>query len=530
MECKRCTKKIDELEMYCEECKKVLRKETELNELILENQKLNELEKTIEVENISDIKDDVKEIETTKEDTKEIKTEENIKRSKEEDEIIDEFEKINKPNKKKIIIIVSIVLVLLISLIISLVLIFNKKEDEEIITIDYKKVINEYGDSVKNTLKKYLEDSEEIPSWSTIIDLNKYDKYNVECKTHKLYKDGNIYLNNCKVDNKKVKYSYGEKQKEAGRELNFYKITGNGVYYSSKQEGTSELVGSITCETDKCKEIFIFEQYAIIFEKEKYYLYDYVNNTMEFGPFDINNKEESILTLENKLYGIIYYENNIKNIYSIESSKTLKNIKGDLLTDTLDLNPAMIYKYGYAIFLNNNIYEFINLNSGNISYSIDGELNSFIEDKNNNIVYITTRNKNNKKITIYNSNGKKLFDGKEFNYMNLSNNNLIVADDNSFYIYDSKLKLKLNSKEYEKVLKIYDDFAIVIDNGYLEIVDMNDNILATFDLEWDSTKYTLNYDLSGKDNNKIYLSVYDVINNKTYKYSYLLSTKEIVVE
>ena len=525
MECKRCTKKIDEFEKYCEDCKKILRKEIELDELIIENQKLNELEKTIEVETIADIKEEVKEIVNLKEDTKEIKVEDNLKKSSEEDETLKEFEEINKPNKKKIIIIVSIVLVILISVIISLILIFTKQEEKEVVEINYKEIINEYGDSLKNSLNEYLEDNEEIPSWSSIVNSIDYDKYEVECKIHKLYKDGNIYLNDCKVDNKKVKYSYGEEQEEIGKELTIYKITSDNIYYSFKQEGTSEVAGTITCETEECEVTYAFEKYAIILENNKYYLYDYENNSMEFGPFSIKHGEEVILAFKNKLYGIIYNENDNKNIYSIEANKVLKNIDGVVLTSSLKLNPAIIYEYGYVIFENEGTYDFVNLNSGNVSYSINGELNSFIEDKKNNIVYITTYNEDNKKITIYNSNGKKLFDGKEFNNIILTNNNLIVSDDNSYYVYDSKLKLKLKSKEYNNILNIYDNFIIVVDNGYLEIVDINDKILATYDLVWENT-YEFNNMLSGTDNEKIHLTIQDTVNDAVYKYYYNYSTKE----
>lgn len=529
MECKRCTKKIDEFETYCEECKKVLNNEKEYNELVDQNKKLNELEATIEIETITDLKDDIKENIDIKEDTKEIKVEENLKRSTED---MEEFKDINKNNKKKIILIISVILVVITLIIIAIILIFNKeKNKEEVINVDYKKIINQYGDSIKDSLNEYLKDNEEVPSWSTISDLVKYDEYKIECKIHKLYKDGNIYLNDCKVDNKKVKYSYGEEQEEIiGKEITIYKINNENNYisYDDEASANSEVVGMVTCKEEECEVINIYEKYVIVKEDNKHYLYDYENNTMEFGPFDIfNSFEDLILAHNNKLYGIIYSENNSKNIYSIEASKTLKNIQGVLLDSSLGLDTTMMYKYGYAIFKNNNVYEFINLNTGNVSYSITGTLNSFIEDTANNIVYITTYNSNNKKITIYNSNGKKLFDGKEFNYIRLFDNNIVVSDDNRYYIYDSKLKLKLTSKEYNNILSIYDDFIVVIDNEYLQIVNLEDQILATYDLKWDST-YTFNTMLSGKtsvDNQDIIYIVVET-SSESYRYYYIPSTKE----
>ena len=48
-----------------------------------------------------------------------------------------------------------------------------------------------------------------------------------------------------------------------------------------------------------------------------------------------------------------------------------------------------MYKYNYAVFVNNNKYEFVNLKTGNISYTISGTLNTFIEDATKNLVYMT---------------------------------------------------------------------------------------------------------------------------------------------
>ena len=517
MECKRCTKKIDDLEIYCEDCKKILNKE--LDELIDENKKLNELEATIEIETIHDLKDDLKEIVDIKEDTKEINVEENLN-------------EVKKDNKNKIIIIISIISILLVILIVALVLIFNTKEEKEKKPIvDYEKVINEYGILVEYTLENYLNENEELPSWEVINNLIKYDKYNVICSTHKLYKDGNIYLDNCKVDNKKVKYSYGKEQEEIiGKEITIYKIDSGDNYFSYDDEvkSNSEMVGTITCKTEDCEVINAYEKYVIIKENDKNYLYNYENNILEFGPFEFNNtKEDSLLIYNNKLYGIIYNENNIKKIYSIEALKSLENIEGDLLHSLVNLNPTIMYKYGYAIFENNGTYEFVNLNTGNVSYSIKGTLNSFIEDSNNNIVYITTQNKDNKKITIYNSNGKKLFDGKEFSHIRLVNNNLIVANNTNYYVYDSKLKLKLTSKDYDNILSLYDDFIVVIDNDNLEIVDLEDKVLATYDLKWDST-YTFNTMLSGKFNvdNKDIIYLVIETDKDSFRYYYIPDTKE----
>lgn len=524
MKCKNCGNEIDELEIYCGQCKELLKKEKQLEKLIDENKKLNELEATIEMENLDELVNLKLETSSLKDELKDI-----VK--------IDEEElNLNKDdsNKKTIIITTSIIATILISILVIIFIILSKTKNEvveETETINYEKIINEYGKSVNLAVSNYLKEKEEIPSWFIISDLVDYEDHEIVCSVHNIYKDGNIYLNNCKVDGTKVNYAYGEENEEIeGKKINIYKMDyeDNRSTYSDKEEG--EIVGTITCNTEKCEYINAYEKYVLIKEDNEYYIYDYENSSMEFGPFNIfnDNYENNILSYENSVYGILYEKEGNKNIYNISTDKILKNIKGELLTSITNFKPNIIYKYGYAIFTSDNENNFVNLNTGNVSYTIEGEINSFIEHSTKDLVYITTYNSLNSKITIYNSNGKQLFSGKEFNDIRLLNNNIIVSNDTNFYVYDSDLKLKVTSKKYEKILGLYDDFIVLVDSGYLEIVDLEDNILATYDLKWDSSEYIFNNMLSGKttENNKdvIYLIVEN--NGKTLKYYYIFDTKE----
>lgn len=513
MYCRRCNKKIDEEKIYCSVCDELINRIKEFDKLVDENKKLNELESTIEIENLDKLVEEKIEEDVLKEELKDI-----VKIDKEETKVS------KKKNKKTLIIIISI-MVLIIAFITILFFVLNKdNSSKKIEKIDYEKVINEYGDSVNIAILDYLKENKKIPSWELISDLIKYDKYDVDCNIHDIYKDGNIYLDKCTVDNETVKYSYGDKQEVLGKEINIYEDKSS---YNNEEEGN--LIGTITCETEDCEYISAYEKYVLVKEEEKYYIYDYENNSNLFGPFDYI--ENNILSYENILYAVLYEENGVKNLYTPNTNKTFKNIEGNLLEPSVNFNPEIMYKYGYVIFNNNGNKEFVNLKTGNVSYSINGNLNSFIEDTSKNLVYMTTYNPSNSKITIYNSTGKKLFDGKEFNDMRILDNNIILSTNSNYYIYDSNLKLELTSKDYDKVLGLYNEFVVVVDNSYLEILDLEDNILATFDLKWDSS-YTLNNMLSGKvkENNKdiIYLIVES--KNKTLKYYYNINTKEYGVK
>lgn len=519
MECKKCGKSISEFEIYCDDCKELLKKEKELDKLIIENKELNKLEITKEVDTLHNFKDEQKETPSNlKEELKDLVNIEEIESSLKEND-----------NKKTIIIIFSIIgLITLIALIVLLVL-FNKQKTEEIIEeekINYNEILNEYGKQISLIISNYLKNDKEIPSWWAISDLIDYDKHEIICEIHSIYEDGSIYLDRCAVDDKIIEYSYGIKKDEVkeGKKVQIYKKSLDGYYsYEENNEGVLELVGEVTCKTDSCEYINAYDKFVLIEETSEYYLYNYENGNIEFGPFNMID-EHAVLSYQNKLYGILYNENDKTNIYNVNTGKTLKDFSGELLLSMNNFNPNIMYKYGYVILKDNDKNNFINLKSGNISYTVYGVINSFIEDSTNDIVYITIFNSLNSKITIYNSNGKNLFEGKEYNHMQIYNGKLIVSTDKNFYVYNSKLKLETSSKDYN-ILDLYNEFVIVSDNESLKILDLNDTEITTFDLKWNNEKYKFDTNLStdtelkfiiaNEENNSLIECYYNTLSKET---------------
>lgn len=544
MRCKNCGKEIEEYEIFCDDCKEILKKvssKSDVNELerLIENQKkLNDLENTKELVDLSSLAEESMEQVSSETEEKLSRTqiykdldssinekETNSKAIEEPMEKLDE-EKTPKNNKKKLIIIISSVVALLIIIIVVTLLLLNKNNSKEKeVVIDYEKVINEYGNSTKRVVSNYLKDNEEVPTWQKVSELINYKKYEVVCDTHNIYSDGNIYLSSCKVDGKKVKYTYGTIQEEVkeGKKITIYN---NGGTYNTNN-GVE--LGTITCETDSCEHISSYQTYSLIKENDKHYIYNYETNTKELGPFNLDKE----LVLNNKLYAVIYKEDNTNYMYSFISSKTLKNISG-----TLDLGVgnelSIMYKYGYAVFKVNNKFNFVNLKTGNVSYSIvANSLAIFKEDTKNNLAYIISYTNNNK-IKLYNSNGKALLNEEQFNTFKEYNSNYVFIADTNYKICDSNLNIKTNSKKYDKILGVYEDFIVVLNKNHLEIVDTNDKVLATFEDEWKNS-YEFKEDLSGwathEDNYGIYLTVQNKsVTSGTLgyvrKYYYIKDSKE----
>lgn len=468
MKCRNCKKIIPDNEVFCEDCKETLKDVSsteqleELQELIQERKEVDNLEVTKDLSNITDL----------------VKEEENKEVTKSSKDDIDIDFKDVKDNKVTSIVLVLIVGIILGASIFAAYIFFNKpKKIEEAPkqVIDYEKVITEYGDIVASAAVKYINENEEIPTWQALSELVEYDKYEIACQTHNVYIDGSIYLQHCKVNNKTVKYTYGTLMEDAkdGKELKVYKSENN---YNIDEEG--ELVGSIICNTISCEFYKAFDKYVIVKEKNSYYLYNYVTNTLDFGPFD----DFKLLNYNDELYGVYYNLEGKSNIYNVNLGKTLKNIKGTVDFDKNYIDTGIQYKYGYLI-TNEDGYNFINLKTGNVSFNIKEEIKTFIEDIKSGILYITVISSDNK-FKIYNSNGKLMFNGEEFTDFKVLDNSLVTFTENSFKVYDSKLNVKVSSNNYNNILRVYDDFIIVIDKKVLKLVDYSDKVIATFDKEW----------------------------------------------
>lgn len=502
MKCNRCGKEIEETNIFCNDCKKYIKKFSskrdveELEELIEEQKKFTDLENTKELVSLDKLVEEKIDIPDVLQD----KTA--AFGSKTEEKIIENKSKKEDNNKNKLIIfIISMILIGVISL---LVIFLNKEEQEEPkeVIINYEKAINAYGNDVADIVEEYLNKTEEVPTWQYILSKIDYDRYEITCSIHNVYKDGSIYLSGCKVDNKKTKYTYGTLKEEIkeGKKINVYKLDYSGyIIYTGINESSSIFAGKVTCKTEECTYINAYDKYVLIEENGAYYLYDYTNDSLNFGPFKLNN-EYDVLVYNNELYGIIYTENSINNIYNVRTGKILKNVKGYLLPGEIDFDPTIMYKYNYAILSNNNQNEFVNLKTGNVSYTIKEYILSFIEK--NKIVYITTLTSNNK-YKIYNSNGKALFEGKEYINFIIGENDFLVATENNFKVYDLYLNLKLNSKTYDKILGLYQDFVVAVKENNLIFLNTEDKEYVTFENVWDDATNVFHYNLTKKSDNRI---------------------------
>ena len=106
-----------------------------------------------------------------------------------------------------VIVILAIIALIAVPIILNIIGDTKKQSDERSIEL--------YGDAIKNAVADYSlknPTDEEVTFEDIEEDYIEYEGSKVECSTHEIYSDGNIWLNGCTVNGSPVEYEYGEKR------------------------------------------------------------------------------------------------------------------------------------------------------------------------------------------------------------------------------------------------------------------------------------------------------------------------------
>lgn len=300
--------------------------------------------------------------------------------------------------------------------------------------------------------------------------------------------------------------------------INIYKDSNNNIGITSDY---GEYQGKITCNSNNCEYIAVYKNYIIIEDNNKYYLYNYIKSKLVFGPFNFASDEyyNCILSNNNNLIGIYYKNKNDYKFYVVDSNKHFSTIKGTLWSNEMNYDYSLLSDYGYFVIDDDKNSNFINLKTGKIVFSIPNMVYSIFEDIDNKRLYFSSFSKENNKYTIYDNNGNILFNGDYVDNFKFDNNKLFLSYDKYVKIYDNDYNLIHTSRNYDEIKEIFGEYIVVIDNGYLKIIDSSDNILATFNEKWDEKKYEFHETISGWHNDNSKNSrIYLVIENKDIPY------------
>ena len=209
----------------------------------------DDIESTKRLDNVSDVVDNNDDSLNKEDDNDKNLDEEDISvkdlDDKTEEKIDEDFSDVKKKPNIGLIIGIIVGVIVLIILILFLVLGKSNKttkdesdNNKKLSKNEQEEIINKYGDALKGAVSMYIEKQNIVLEYDDAIKLVNYDEYDVKCSEHEIYKDGNIYLNNCKIDDLKTSYSYGEKQEEKEEEV-VVDDDGIKVYVSKKNNSST---------------------------------------------------------------------------------------------------------------------------------------------------------------------------------------------------------------------------------------------------------------------------------------------------
>ncbi len=414
--------------------------------------------KTFDMDNYED--EEVEEVHETREERlekKEKELEEVESREARLDKKEDEEEKVDKKKEKKKkkkwpFIVIGVVLLLIIIIVVVILLLKDNKKVEKDTTKklsakEQKEIINGYGEAVEGVIEAYYTNQNVLLEFDDAAKLVEY-KHKVKCSVSEVYKDGKLYLNKCKIDGIKTKYSYGEEQKEP----EFNGETSFKVYIANDKASLSEI--------DDAKE--------------------YIVNTN--GKYS----DPELLFKKTDMPYVSWYDEgyNVHIANYVEGREVLGGITYDSILPIKEGNNYTDYaallignKYAIYDFVNNKkitstIYNYIISNYG---MGVSGPP-KFIPtiDNTSNVIGITDANY---RVINYKT-GNIILDGES---IRVRGNYLAVGKENGngIDLYDLDGNQLLKNK-YDMIYDIVDGYVLVNKDNHLLLVNTNGKMIEDF--------------------------------------------------
>lgn len=321
--------------------------------------------------------------------------------------------------------------------------------------------------------------------------------------------------------------------------IKFYKTLGNysalsGYYISEDNTSPEEaLVRIYNCKTKKCAYFDVTGENVVIYDNNKYYIYNFIKNKKtEVNLENYNYQKIEILEFNKNIYALVIRKNDKSALYLIEDKKYIT----DFEYTTFWLNNEDMYNKGYifASTIDEENYKkyILNLKTGKIAFNNDEDLD--VLSNNGHLYFLSSKTYFNN-ATIYNDEFKPLFNDQVFSLYGITKEgNVLVANvgDEIVKEYNSNGLLLSTGKTYKSINMINDNIIVVNDNGYLKVVDYEGNTLLDI-LEF-SDNLSINNSYSSLSNKRGNIIIYDKNlkeheNGYCKNYSFDLETKEIKI-
>ena len=305
---------------------------------------------------------------------------------------------------------------------------------------------------------------------------------------------------------KEIKEEVKEERKKSDVFISFYKSVSSDyiLEYVSNSYKTNyyenddnyELVGKYQCYNEDCTYKTGAGTSAVIYDDDDYIVYDIEDEkTIELSIDVDKDTYMNAVYYDGKLYGLSVSGTDGYAYYDISNDKFVTDYLYDGFNSDASLKDGIIIAYNAqdindnSYYIIDNLYYILDSKTGKTAYDIGNIAYISAEENNNHIYYLVSSEADGYfgPYNVYNNKFEKIMDSVTSIGI-LSNGNFMVKNDkNGFSIYDSKGSLVKESKEYTDVKLVVNDYVAVIDDGYLKLVDYNEDVVATF-TEWNDKK------------------------------------------
>ena len=281
------------------------------------------------------------------------------------------------------------------------------------------------------------------------------------------------------------------------KEIYYYKDETVLMSYEKKENP----IYVYNCQTANCKAIEN-TNYNLLIKDEDYYIINLKSQTK----VKINNLDNitniQINDDENKVFGFILDN---KEFFNLELNKATIKLNNDETFGTF-------LPFLNAIVVNNNDGLIKDINNNNIIFTAKNYIVDInLINLNQHYYYLVTTDPIDQINNLYDKSWNLKL--SNFHEYNIFNNQLIINDEKYIYTYNEKIEKTKQSKKYQLVGNILDQYIIVIDNNDLNLINYNEELIHKFTTLNDKTTY--HKYLSGYYEENNIKGIYAVVEDKT---------------
>ncbi len=292
-----------------------------------------------------------------------------------------------------------------------------------------------------------------------------------------------------------------------------------------------DFLNAYSCTLDDCRTYgHNKEKGYVIIKDESYVIYDYRNDLYtNLSLPNIEYGDVFLLSYDDKDYGLAVSDATGKYaFYDLQRKTFTTEFKYDSISSS-DLAGLTLGVFSASFKEGETLkYYLVNYECGKIEKESSVPLKS-VGNKNNVYFYERYDLADGYEAVLYDGTLNELFNGeKKHSFGVSSSGNLAIKNNDNFSIYNKKGTLIKESKPYQEVFLIYDDYVIVKDNDdYLKVIDYDGNVEAKYRTLDDSNVFDKNLSsiryLNG--NKVIYLPVINTNTEEVSMYYYSVIDK-----